>query len=1104
LRRLPFGFSLLFLIFLFTAFQNCARYSWKDSDEEKLNSEQIPLRIPKTILSEIKTNFPCVDGELNDVSIYNGIAYLAGRFNKVGHCRGGGVVFDGITAHSERLNAYINGGVTTAVPEQSGGWFIGGKFTKINKLPRVGLAHIFADGRLDESFDLRLNGNVTALYQNGDDLFISGSFTLVDGKLIPYLAIYNIKTKTVKDWHTKLGGPILTMAVTSSTLFVGGHFSKLNVDIQGGAALLNVSDDRGLFIKQFPLVAGSISASVSDGNGGWFLGGNFTAVGTKPCKNLAHILSDYSVDMNWQGEASGSVLSLQVVNGKLFVGGFFDSLNSKKRKLIGALDLSTGVLLNWDAQIKNGLYVSGIATHNENIFVGGDFQNVGDKPITALAAFKVADGSLLNWDAKLTHIDPNPSDMAPNLPYLLDMKLKNAKLFIAGQFDGIADSIGVKVRHNFAIIDLVDFKINNFDPSPYDAENASVTNIDLTDNQMILSGWFSSVKDAEFKVSRNSLAIFNLNDYSLKDLNLSESGRITEAVSIGTDIIYTKGSRLFRLNGVDGNSRSLISDIQNNDGFFNIAEINHLHLIDQNKLLLGGNFDSIGGQARANLAAIDLNTGSLIDWLINADNEVYTLTVSATQLYVGGIFKNINQTPQQYISAIDLSTKDVNPNWKISTNNVVESMQLVGPDQLVIGGRFNYVSDENGSQPRNYLGMIDLSEANYSKLKTWDAQIATRDYGRVKSLQIDKNFIYAGGIFDSVNATPQNNIAKLDLHTGALSNWFPKTTYSKYFSGGLDFISVNGLKVFAAINDGEIVDVLDRKNLAAYDLNSGNILPWDPKITGIDGVSKVNANKGGIFIGGNFTGVSTASISSFAAIDFQGNLSTKFKLKINGEVNALAYLNGYLFLGGNFTSIDSTNRNRIAALDVESGKLSAWNPNADAKVTAFFIDGESIYVGGAFSVIGNAIRSRVAKLSIKTGLADLKWDPFVGNGYVFAIQKYKNEILLGGDFKTVAGKKVNNLVAVDFSTGKLTSGWLPEPFGIVTKISSLDFIEKIYVSGICGDKYCHWGSAYEGKEKNLSDWAPEIGFYYSTLFIEPLEFEYFFVQGNIINLSDVH
>jgi hypothetical protein len=70
-----------------------------------------------------------------------------------------------------------------------------------------------------------------------------------------------------------------------------------------------VALDAGTGVREsgFPQVraGSSVYAFVSDGRGGWFVGGSFRAIGGVASHGLAHVLADKSVDKSWQFALSG-------------------------------------------------------------------------------------------------------------------------------------------------------------------------------------------------------------------------------------------------------------------------------------------------------------------------------------------------------------------------------------------------------------------------------------------------------------------------------------------------------------------------------------------------------------------------------------------------------------------------------------------------------------------------------------------------------------------------------------------------------------------------------------------------------------------------------
>ncbi len=83
-------------------------------------------------------------------------------------------------------------------------------------------------------------------------------------------------------------------------LYVGGSFNLIGPNT-GSAAHIDLTS--GEIVSKstcpFPQSNGTINTAVSDGNGGYYIGGQFTVVQAKERQNLAHIKPDCTVDSDW-------------------------------------------------------------------------------------------------------------------------------------------------------------------------------------------------------------------------------------------------------------------------------------------------------------------------------------------------------------------------------------------------------------------------------------------------------------------------------------------------------------------------------------------------------------------------------------------------------------------------------------------------------------------------------------------------------------------------------------------------------------------------------------------------------------------------------------
>jgi beta-propeller uncharacterized protein DUF5122 len=118
--------------------------------------------------------------------------------------------------------------------------------------------------------------------------------------------------------------------------------------------------------------------------------------------------------------------------------------------------------------------------------------------------------------------------------------------------------------------------------------------------------------------------------------------------------------------------------------------------VSGNTVYVGGDFSSIGGQARNYVAALDttLDTNNASAWDPNADSWVSTLAVSGNTVYVGGDFTSIGGQTRNAIAALD-ATLDTNnaTTWNPNADDVVLAL-AASATTVVIGGRFDNIGGQ--------------------------------------------------------------------------------------------------------------------------------------------------------------------------------------------------------------------------------------------------------------------------------------------------------------------------------------------------------------------------------------------------------------------------
>ncbi len=97
-------------------------------------------------------------------------------------------------------------------------------------------------------------------------------------------------------------GSVRATAEKGDVLYVGGRFGNV-LRVSGGAAI--VTPDLGEMPQVSIGVEGTVSCALSDGHGGWFIGGAFTRVRGVARTNLVHLISGNQVDPTWSPSGEG-------------------------------------------------------------------------------------------------------------------------------------------------------------------------------------------------------------------------------------------------------------------------------------------------------------------------------------------------------------------------------------------------------------------------------------------------------------------------------------------------------------------------------------------------------------------------------------------------------------------------------------------------------------------------------------------------------------------------------------------------------------------------------------------------------------------------------
>jgi trimeric autotransporter adhesin len=322
------------------------------------------------------------------------------------------------------------------------------------------------------------------------------------------------------------------------------------------------------------------------------------------------------------------------------------------------------------------------------------------------------------------------------------------------------------------------------------------------------------------------------------------------------------------------------------------------------------------------------------------NGRVNAIVYAGTRVYIGGAFTEVRPAgttvgsgvPRNNLAALDATTGAVLP-FHPNVNGEVHAL-AVASGIIYLGGAFTSV----GGQSRTRLAAVNSN----GSVTAW----APRANDAVLALDAFNGTVYAGGQFTTINGSTRRHLAAVTA-TGGLTPWQPTT------NGKVEALEAvaSGIYVaggFSAVNDTSTAH-------AAKVGFGGRLLSWRPDAPDI--VWALEVANGAVYLAtGGPGGTALAADAASGA--------TRWKVRTDGGVQAIAASSTTVYIGGHFASVGSVARRKLAALSL-SGSLRSWNPGADSPlgVWTLVVSGSRLGVGGDFTVTGGRPQQGFAQYS---------------------------------------------------------------------------------------------------------------------------------------------
>lgn len=337
--------------------------------------------------------------------------------------------------------------------------------------------------------------------------------------------------------------------------------------------------------------------------------------------------------------------------------------------------------------------------------------------------------------------------------------------------------------------------------------------------------------------------------------------------------------------------------------------------ISGTNLYAGGSFTNVGGEAAWNVAMWDGHNWSAFETLApdRLPDHATSLAVFGTNVLAGtsqGLYKWIQ--------------RDYGPNfWAYVANGYGGSFALVVSGSELYSGNHGYL----GYTPT----VTKLLEGGY-----YASLVGPLLYGRLFSLAVSSNGIYAGGSFGLTNNF-WSSVVKLDG-----TNWTPIDPGLQYAYQPVMAMTMRGSDLYAG-GDFSRIGGISADNIAKW-----NGSAWSRLGGGMSDEVRVLAALGGnVYAGGYFQSAGKVDANFIAKWNGTNWSSLGFApitLYEGWGINAMAVSGSNLYVGGAFYTAGPLNATNIARWD--GHEWSALGSGVYGGVYAIAVSGNDVYAGG--------------------------------------------------------------------------------------------------------------------------------------------------------------
>ncbi|MCX6874767.1 MAG: choice-of-anchor D domain-containing protein [Verrucomicrobia bacterium] len=790
--------------------------------------------------------------------------------------------------------------VRSMAVQPDGKILLGGLFTSVAGTARNYLARLNADGTLDAGFNPNPNGSVECVAVQADGkILLGGYFDSVGGTARNRMARLNADGSLDTGFNPDVSSsPVnCVMVQADGKILLGGHFYAVGGVARAGMARLNPDGtlDAGFnptLAADHPYVHVNSFALQADGK--ILVGGLFTTAGgaERPC--LVRLAADGTPDLGFKPDANPNVFGVLVqADGKILLGGGFTMVNGEARNCIArllnepaiqTLGVPDAMHVKWlrggtapeieqvtfDLSVDGGVTWAplGIGTR-----IGGGWAGTGlSLPASGLIrAQGRATGGMNNGSSGL---------------------VEQVSSYLLRQDIGVLAD-GIRLEDGIGSVSFGAVGLGQTGPTKaFTVTNDGIE--DLTLGTVTLTGSAAGDYLLDTGGMATSLVPGAATTFTVA-FRPTADGLRNVALHIPSNDpdespfeIALSGTRTRVDSGFDADA--------NNPG--TITAVHGIAVQADGKILLGGSFNTVGGQASDQIARLETSGTPDGGFHASADYSPMGVVVQPDgKLVLGGNFTTLGGTTRNRIGRLQ-SDGTLDAAFNPNAGGYVNGMAPQSDGKLVLGGSFTTM----GGTARNRIARLNADG-------TLDPGFDPNANGELYSVAVQGDGkILLGGKFTTVGGVARNRIARVNAD-GTLDESFNP--------------DANGsVRAIVVLPNGEILlggtfTSVSGTAAGRVALLNGDGMPdpsFNPQADATVRSIAVQAN-GQILLGGEFGAVGGVTRTYLARINADGSLDASFNPSVFGWVFGVGLqADGRILLGGNFGLVDGMERKAIARL----------------------------------------------------------------------------------------------------------------------------------------------------------------------------------------------